>query len=387
MQCQNCGQETNGIKINNKLFCTNCGGPLSVAANVETEPDKESTTHENLSDGAVEAKAEAKIIRPADDVNFKKIIEDEEREIDILEAEEELLDVISEINPEPKEKTKKVEPKKKPGRKKKIPIIKHERKRAGYTLVTGEPDPISEPELPIPHDSLIEEAKEELVTADSSPMEVNFITDREENFPLATTKEESVYKEKVRQKNEALRGFFKSGLVEVSKKKKAIIKNKKKMTLAIVISLIIGVTILAFIGLVLYVNLIGKNPQRAIKKAESKTTFQYNKPEYLPPGYVPSYLTSGSEGTIEYIYVYAPSKQKTISIKVNNDGWTEEKILSQIVANSTDTYIQKKVSETNVWLLGDYGLYFVKNNVLYEIHSSDTISSDELIKIAEGMIK
>lgn len=394
MQCHSCKQETASIKINNKLFCTNCGERLGIEVLPAEAANNSSQT--NSMDQKFHDPV-PKIIPAEDSVNYEKIIDDEVREINILEAEEELLDVIKEL-PQPKQKEepkelqseeKKEKLEKLKAKKEKAPIIKHNRKRAGgYTIVPGEPNLIKEPELPIPHDDMIDVSHEPIVSADNSPVEVNLATpenDKEENYPLALKEETETIKEKKIIRNAALRGFFKSGVVEVSKKKKRIKKKPMKLSKILWITIpVVAAFLLA--GLVAYVNIYGNNPVNSIRKSESKVAFEYKKPAYLPPGYEASYITRGESNYITYLYWYTPNKKKTITLDISSGEWTDTKLQTEVIANTKEQFAQKSIRETKVWLLGEYAIYFAKDNVLYQISASDTISSEELLKIAEGMI-
>lgn len=393
MQCQNCSQETNGIRINNKLFCTNCGEPLDA-----TEPPVQNETIDTTVVPQIPVKSENNVGTPAPKfipaekslVDYNKIVDDEEREIDILRAEKEVVEAIESI-PQTEAAPKApvtTEPKKVKVRlpKTKRKIVKHNRQRTGFAVIAGEPDPINDPELPIPHDDMIENLGTDIAQADAKPLEVNFVLNKDDNFPLATKEEDRVYKEKETAKGEALRGFFKAGLVETSRKKKAATKAPKKNVFLVVFASIILLAFVGFSGLVLYVNLVGNNTGRAVKKAEAKVSFLYTKPSYTPPGYKISYLTNSDSKNINYVYLYAPNEKLSLNIKINGDNWTEEKLVKDALPKTLDQFTQQKIKGNSVWLFANRNLFFVKNGILYEISSSDTISSVEMLRIAEGMI-
>lgn len=383
MVCQNCGKETDGIKINGKLFCTNCGEALPVSEEVIAAPVTPSTEP-----------PKAKVI-PAEETPELK---EEETELHILEAEKEAIDlIIKETQKEMKNpknnskrklsKNRKIKQKKEKEKPSK-PIIKHERPMVGhkqeFQLIKGEPDPISEPELPVPHDDMIEKSDEPIASTESE-VGINFAeTKSEQRMALLTKEEKQNIEEKQQQKSSALRGFFQKGIVESSKQKNKKPKKPIKPWMWILTSIFL--LLLAGTGLVVYVNTIGTNAERAKKIAETTVNFSYSKPNYLPVGYELNYQTTATENSITYSYAYTPDKNKTIEIFIEKSNITEAEIFDRYIKENGKEYSQKDLSNKKVWIIGDTTIMFIKDGVLYQIVSSDTISTEEMIKIAEGLI-
>ncbi len=381
MQCKNCGQETDGIKINGKLFCTNCGEALEV--NKIEEP--------KISE--IPEPPRAKIISQNDE---SPELKEEEVELDILEAENLALDqILKETLLEQKNISSKITNTRNTKIKlkeetKHHPIIKHERARAdkihGLDLMDNQPNPIDEPELPIPHDDMIEESKVTLATP-KDEVTINFAdTNEDQRFPLLTNESKENITLKQKQKSTALKSFFAKGLVESSKNKKTSSKKTPKKHKGIYLTLIvIFFIIFCFILFVLYVNFYAINPDRAVKKAEENISFEYTKPKYIPPGYEINYQTNAKDDKITYIYEYLPDKSKTLTILIEKSNISNEKIFDDFVLESNMEYSEKTFHGIIFWIIGDTKAIF-KDKALYQIGSSDTISTEELTKIVEGII-
>lgn len=199
MNCPNCKNETQGIKLNGKIFCNFCGEVIKEQTEIleeayqqmpnQTPKTAALTNQAPAPSGAFNLPPEAKrisdlptnentsinLLKP-DVMDEKEIIEAEpnvtspqtlpvdpapvvpnlefEKEINELEAEEEILDLIEDlpITEEPEIEEVIFENQ---------PIIKQNRNRAGMVVVKGEPDPITLPELEAPEDIQLESHYEE----------------------------------------------------------------------------------------------------------------------------------------------------------------------------------------------------------------------------------
>lgn len=199
MNCPNCKNETQGIKLNGKIFCNFCGEVIKEQAEIleesyQQEPNQtpQAATLVNQTPSSSEPlnlPPEAKRISELPmngnvSINLLKpeieddneIIESEsngtlpqslpvepaqvvqnhefEKEINELEAEEEILDLIEElpITKEPETEEFVFENQ---------PIIKQNRNRAGMVVLKGEPDPITLLELEAPEEIQLESHYEE----------------------------------------------------------------------------------------------------------------------------------------------------------------------------------------------------------------------------------
>jgi DNA-directed RNA polymerase subunit RPC12/RpoP len=384
MVCGDCGQETGGIKINNKLFCTNCGEALLVPPVV---PGPIISQPETVMAPPIPQDPEPAI---TDNLGQTKTLSDIENDVEVMEAEEEVLDEIIRANQSAAKMATKKKPKSAIIRSKKNKeIVKHNRDRIipkkvnDYILVEGEPDPIGEPELESPHDMELTENKVPLATMPQDSAGIN-LAEAKDNIGLALVDEET--KQRIKEKNqrhtEVLTNFLKTGASKVARNiPKKRMKNKYLLPVGIILIIILG-----FLGLVFYVNLYGNKAGPAVKKAESVAVFGSLRPTYVPAGYAPTYLTSGTTDSINYDYEYSPDTAKKLNI-----------IISKTDITATDIYqkkivpLQKKFSETNrgandYWIVDNSSLYFVSDNLLYEIVSSAKISEEELIKIADGLL-
>jgi hypothetical protein len=370
MVCSNCSQETNGIKINKKLFCTNCGEAIYAAEIPATAV------------ASSQAPATPPIPTAISRDGSKKTEKDIQKEIDLLGAEEKVIELLDKKKAIPKPKTK-------VGKKS---IVKHNRERTehkkekDFMMVYNEPDPIAEPELVSPHDDQIESSKgpEFDVKEEDIKIDLSAIND-EEKYPLVDRKKLADINEKKKRHHEILASFLKSGASQASQKKhkKADTKRKLMITAYILIPVII---VSALVGLVFYVNLYGNKAEPAVKKAESAVGFSYTSPQYVPLGYALTYLTTGDANAINYDYQYGSEKAKRLNIYISKTTLTRESIFKEFLVPKGEPYTQETRGEAEYWLLSDSALYFVSNNLLYEIISSDKMPSEELTKIADGLL-
>lgn len=388
MVCGNCGQETKGIRINQKLFCTNCGEKISIvpipdqdvlpAPAVPVVPKPETST----------SAIPKRISKDGQEIVSKG----REREIDLLEAEEKIIEVIEKQNKGKKTQIKKKVPRKQKKRSKVRPIIKHNRDRADnhkkkdYLVIPNEPDPIKEPELLSPHDDQIEASKGPNVKIEDTGVKINLSSpDTDVRYPLVDKEKIKDIQEKQQRHNVALFNFFKSGASQANKKitKKKIKNRGWKIFLTIGIPLI---CIVFFVGLVLYVNLYGNKAVPAVKKAESSVSFNYKKPRYVPARYELTYQTSGDSDSINYDYIYLPSAGTKLNIKISKTEIKVSELYGKIINPLNKEYATEKKDEVELWLVNDTSLYFISDNLLYEIISSDKMPREELIKIVDGLL-
>lgn len=277
MQCPNCGKETKGIKINKKLFCTNCGEPVSDETKSRDNSSTEALTQaspkkdpiEDTSEDSVVHDPKAKLItKEGDEITEKDLtteelsaeekilealeIEAENKELETLEAEKEILDLMS-------KKREKKKAKKKPAKKKReVPEItnkkikKHNRPRLShkpvskYKIIIGEPDPITTPELKFPEDDQLESPIENVAKPEEGDIEINLAAPEikeKESYPLGDKGKgrlkEADEKDKAKQK--AVSNYFKSTITDIRKDRKEINKSKK---FNLVLLILLGILLL-----------------------------------------------------------------------------------------------------------------------------------------------
>ena len=444
MVCEKCGNETKGIKLNGKLFCTNCGEALE-ASQIQapapqpvpqTTPPKEVVVApvvplpnlaSALSVNPPEPKGEPVIsatvppeitpIIPAEPPEPKVItgegddLSKKQKGIEALKAEEEALKMIESAAAQKalsdkKEAAKETEMAERAAKEKAIQtkkemaektaqaeIKKHNRdrtthkKETAWTVFPNEPDPVGEPEIEAPTEGQIEEPKEKLAA----------IKDNESDLNLASPKKippepkiKSQEKRKSHQKilNEFLKSTATPADLAKEKPKKEKKKKRKKSghKKLFVILIIFAVLILGSVGLVLYVNFYAINPDRAKNSAESTISFGYKKPSYVPSGYELSYKTNAGKDYIDYVYEYSPDKSKTLEIKISKSDLTKENFFAQKIQSLGKNYSQTATGDVNLYFIEGNGLYFLNNGLFYEITASSQISQEELTKIANGLL-
>lgn len=358
MICPSCNKETQGIKVNGKLFCPQCGellNPPTMAVPV-VEPVVAASTNVET---AEQNPNPFEIPKP-------KVITEEGAEITDelkkLEAEEEVLEVLEKAatkqkTPKPTLKIKNQE------------IKKHNRKRVHHQ---------KEKEFVVAKAIQNENPN---VTPESEPEKaVPEVKIEESIFPLLRKEEKVELEQKKAVKQKAFVSFLKSGIQNPRTAKKP-----KKSKKGLYITLGIFGVIVSLGALVVLINVIYFNPQKNLRKAESKVTFKYQKPAYLPPGYDISPNTTGTSNSIKYVYFYLPNKSKELSISISKTELTNENIFETVIKPKGLGYIETENEGQKYWFVGENSLYFLKENKLYEISSSDTIALEELTKIAKGL--
>jgi len=159
--CSNCNKETKGIKLNGKIFCSFCGEIIKDPTEILEEayqhtPENKETIglQKKSSENSIPEGMIPKILNPDSENEANTHKEPGEKEVQLLEAEEEIIDLIAKKSSVKKSSIK-------IGSK---TIKKHGRTRTDaqdFELVPNEPDPIAQPELEPPTDSLISDHEEE----------------------------------------------------------------------------------------------------------------------------------------------------------------------------------------------------------------------------------
>lgn len=397
MICPKCHAETDGIKINNYLYCSSCGEKIqevevrTLASNADNreETPQPKVIHE------AEAVEEEIDTLGAELSTIDLITEagerlEQEKELATLEAEEEVLELLEkkpldklEINPldrlEAKKPTKKEKPLDKLEAKKEI--VKHNRNRADhhyqkdFLMIPGEPDPFDIPELISP--------KDDMITAPQAPKspDLDMKLPETERFPLVEKDKIKEIKAKREKHQKVLTSFLKEGASQASKVKK---NRKKKKFLLIFLPVVTA--ILVVVGLVAFINLYVLDTNRVIKKAEESVSFNYKKPNYLPYGYELSSNTNGTKEEISYAYNYLPDPKQTINITIKKSDLGEKEVFDTYVGREGNTYKEFTKDGTTYWTVNEKEIYFKNQDLLYLIKASDKIGTEELLKIAQGML-
>lgn len=377
MVCPNCGKETKGIKLNGKLFCTFCGETLKSPAEILEESyqgqDLSPKTETVVGDDTKEEtrSTEAKIITPEGDTK------DNPPNADLLEAEEEVLEVIEKM-PTPKV----------------APIIKdttikkHQRQRAdrmNFDLIEGEPDPIAEPELESPKEDLISDNVQEKVS------EIEMTTADEDDkpnsgFPLMPKEQRDELKARAKHHQDLLNIFLKEtagALADKKPKKKQKNKRRQKNGFRwtwIVAPLLILVILL--IGVTYYVNVYATDPIKISSDIKDKTTFVYTEPQ-AAPGYEISYLSSSDKNYAEYYFTFIGDKKRFVIVRIEPTTITKTQVQTEVVNKENTNYSLAIIDGLEFWQTENHRIFVLKNDLLYTFSSSSELSTDELLNYAE----
>lgn len=418
MICSKCGSETKGIRLNRKLFCTNCGEALLVPEVQKQAPagqpianqQAQASTDTNSSAPIPNPRsAEGPIQKPSETMAPPKPkvitaegndLSEKTKELETLKAEEEALEIIEKEAKEEADEARKAAKKERETKEaalKSAEIKKHNRDRVtrkkekDWMVVPNEPNPIEEPELEPPTEDQIEPPKGKPAEAKDYVEDVNLISPKKtpapeptkNEFPLLDKEKSQQIAVKRKGHQKVLGEFFKSAVGQKSAKKP---KKKKGDHKKLVIAAILLILLLGFIGLMFYVNLYALNPERAKNTAESTISFGYKRPPYVPNGYEISYKTNAEKDFIDYVYEYAPDRTRTLEIKIAKTDLTKENFFSEKIQSLRKSYAQTAAEGVDFYFVEENSLYFTRDGLAYEIISSSKMSQEELTKIAKGLL-
>jgi ribosomal protein S17E len=193
MVCPKCGHETKGIKLNGKLFCSFCGEVIKDSTEILEESYQSTPVY--AASAPIEltkpiSDYEAKVISPDEHVNTVTPVSENplsEKKIDFLKAEEEIVDLIEQAEPEIASQAEVS-----------VDIKKHQRPRTDhrdtdFELVENEPNPVAEPELESPHDMLVEDVEpEEAILAEPILEQIPEVPDTDKLNTTPETKPEEI---------------------------------------------------------------------------------------------------------------------------------------------------------------------------------------------------
>jgi uncharacterized Zn finger protein (UPF0148 family) len=369
MTCPNCGKETKGIKLNGKLFCNFCG---------EIIKDSTDILEEKYKHNPMGVKSKASEMKPA----TPEVIQQTEIETDMLEAEKEVLELITNRQHIGKPKILKD-----------MSIKKHQRPRVGhnnYDLIPGEPDPVSNPEIESPHDSLLEDDRGQTdpktPTTDALPKD-----DSKNAYNFMPKADRDTLKAKEKQKQDVFTSFLKETTRAISdknppKKKKKSLEHSHKHKILWTFIAIIFVTLIAIAGLVYYVNVVANNETKIQKGLEDNINFNYHKPTEAPAGYKLSYLSQSDSNYVFYYYVYTGDDNRFISLKVEQTSLKTGDILNSFIKNKTVSYSMLKKNDLEFWKTSSNNIYVIDNSILYTFSGSTGVNIDLLSSYAEGVL-
>lgn len=438
MICPSCQEETRGIRINGKVFCSVCGEKIAhpteeAAVTVDTEKKEKQTPTKQESEDP-----KPKIItREGEDLNLLnaeltalEMIEEEAIREEEAEEDAFIKDLGKSEKKSKPTKTKAKKTKEKPKIEKRT-IVKHNRKRTdlkpkSFMVIEGEPDPITTPELEFPTEMEVTAAKsykntspvtredgsdrsnekQHKTEAEMSPkieiesVQAEFVNEAEKaeqkpneniledevSYPLFGKDKAEELDNKKQKKQQALTQFLQAGVKKPTKSKKKQKKKKKRDRKILTLVAVAFAIIVPIVGLFAYVNLYWANPKVAQKKAEAIVSINFKKPGYIPPGYEIDQQTKASENEIEYHYTYFNNEKRNLSFKITETTKTELEVYSEFVSKEGIEYAEFVEEGQRYWYIDDKKLVFKNDNLLYVISASDKISTDELLKIAEGLI-
>ncbi len=339
MKCPSCNKETRGIKLSGKVFCTYCGDVIKSAAEVL----EEFYEHQDRSE---EKRPDPKRppVSPPKEINFLDAAKRSDKK------------VVVEKHPE-EEKPKVVQKK----------IIKHNRNRAGMTVLKNEPDPITQLEIESPHDSQLEPPSKKQTTSKNKKASPK--VEKKKKKPPAPQKpkrKKAKPKEKTRPQKRPRR--------RLSIKK------------AIMVTAIAAVIVSSFLmGLIFYINNYVKNEDDIKEGLEATPEFEFRKIENTPPGYELSSLSKSEKDRVEYRYTKAGGEE-TIIFRATKKDIETEKIYEDLVSSAQSDHLKIAVKETEVWVLEQKMVSFEKDGVFYEIEFPEGTPFDEIREIIEEVI-
>ena len=397
MVCTNCGKETKGIKLNGKIFCSFCGEIIKDPTEILEEAYLHSPKNKETAASPKESPKNSipeemipRILRPdyEDEATARK--EPGKEEVQLLEAEEEIIDLISK-----KSSTNKAV--KRAGNK---TIRKHDRARTdarNFELIPNEPDPIAQPELEAPTDSLISDHEEEpevkpeketghMSEVEPRPMDLtqnipkeqkpiaSVVKDREKSPDESKRKRQEIFTDYLRQTS----GVSQSKNNRKKKKKTKKRKSHKLLwTFVILFIFIIGAGFLIY-----YANNVATDQSKIVKDLEANTSFNYNEPTGIPAGYELSYLSEKGENYIKYHYTFIGNRDKYVSVRIEPTEIKSEDIFESIIKELKTGYSMTREGGLEFWLTEDHKIFVIKDNVLYSFDQSGELFDEIIMNFA-----
>lgn len=148
--------------------------------------------------------------------------------------------------------------------------------------------------------------------------------------------------------------------------------------------LAVGVVLLAVIVLAMFIAW-QKIPQLSVKAASIKAHVSATVPAYKPVGYqlaTPA-TASGDSVTMEYRSTIEQQNEFDLTQKQSN---LDSSSLAQTVIPQGDQVQTSQVNGNTVYIYGPHNdAMWVNNGILYTITNHSNLSSDELLKIAQGL--
>jgi len=382
LNCPSCNRETKGIKLNGKIFCNYCGEVIKSSADILEDAYKKQMPVQDSSKQS-EFNQKNPPIKP--EINLKPTAKrtraiKEAKEISLLKAEGEILELIKNNSLEPRKEEKsdlKIVNKE---------IIKQNRNRTGMRVFKNEPDPITFPEIEPPHDIQIEQSLETPEKIDPKPahhVEKDQLPQKTKVLPEPIKERRSLEESLPNSKEDFVETIDDKPELKQTRKKDKQKDKKTKIALIALASLLIVVVSLG--GLVFYVNSYAKNETYILNRIEGRTEFEHKKIKDIPPGFELSYLSRSAPNWIEYKYLKF-DESESIVFRANQGEASSEEIFEKFISPKNEVYFVLNMASTEIWILAEKTALFNFDSVFYELYLPNKKTTSDFEEIIEGII-
>ncbi len=118
-----------------------------------------------------------------------------------------------------------------------------------------------------------------------------------------------------------------------------------------------------------------------IQMASAKAGFSVSDPGYKPEGFAMKKITYSS-GTAASWYT---DGERNFSVVQKKSNWDSQSLLENFVATSNQQYQGYEANGRTVYIYGDGKATWVNGGVWYQVQAGNTLSNDQLIKVAASM--
>ncbi|HXH27354.1 MAG TPA: hypothetical protein VNG90_05655 [Candidatus Acidoferrum sp.] len=125
-------------------------------------------------------------------------------------------------------------------------------------------------------------------------------------------------------------------------------------------------------------------PNLSLRVAAAQAGIAANYPTYLPQGYSFAGPINYSNGAVAMKFA-AYTGNQAITIKQQQSSWDNEALLANYVSKQYDSYLTYRATSGLTIYSYDKGAAWVNGGLFYTLNSTDSLSSDQVLRIASGL--
>lgn len=141
-----------------------------------------------------------------------------------------------------------------------------------------------------------------------------------------------------------------------------------------------ALAIVLLVGFFAYQNKAGAE----FRSAATKAGIHASLPRYTPQGFAMNGPVQYEPGEVT-VGFRSNSDSRNYSISQQTSNWNTDALAANIASTNQGNYNSVEGKDTTVFMYGGGNATWVKNGVLYQINGDSTLSSDQLLKIANSL--